>query len=88
MNESNFKVGDVVRFQRILQKNPETMHYDETDSLGSGVLVGFRTVHDMRLDYEDGYYIGGSHRIALVAFNLYRSPIKVPINHLFEENPR
>jgi hypothetical protein len=88
MKERDFKVGDKVRFQKALVKDRETMKYLSRELRGEGVLVGFRTVHDMRLDYEDGYYIVDSHRVALVADDLYTNPNKIPLEHFLGENPR
>jgi hypothetical protein len=88
MKERDFKVGETVIFDKILLKDRNTMRHDEITIRGRGTLVGFRTVHDMGLDREDGYYIKRSHRVALVADDLYTSPNKVPFESLYKEPPK
>jgi hypothetical protein len=88
MKERDFEVGERVGFKEVLIKDRGSMKYNRRESRGAGVLMGFRTIHDMKLYPEDGYYRSMSYRVALVVDDLYTVPNKVPVDHFFSENPR
>jgi hypothetical protein len=85
--EKDYQLGQWVQFKKQLVKDPESLRYLERQEGGQGVLTGFRTVLDMKLDREDGYYMDGGHRVAFVTDSLYRNPKKIAIQHFFKENP-